>query len=67
MVALVLMLTVATMACTILGVMKFPWEARTFREMSPQQRVRLKESMALIFIPLTFFALFFFGLFASIS
>lgn len=65
--ALTMILLVISLICAPIGLMKFPWDARTFREMSPAQRSRFWESTAIIMIPLTLTALSTFGMIASIS
>lgn len=65
--ALTMILLVISLICAPIGLMKFPWGVRTFREMSPAQRSRFWESTAIIMIPLTLTALSTFGMIASIS
>ena len=64
--ALTMILLVVSLICAPIGLMKFPWEAKTFREMSPQQRSRFWEALATAMIPLTLTILSMFGMIASI-
>ena len=35
MTALMILLSIISLICALIGLMKFPWDAKTFREMSP--------------------------------
>lgn len=63
--ALTMLLLVISMICAPIGLMKFPWEARTFQEMSEEQWVRFWKSTGLVLIPLSLAALAWFGALAS--
>lgn len=65
--ALTMILLVISLIYVPIGLMKFPWDARTFREMSPAQRSRFWEALATVMIPLTLTILSMFGMIASIS
>ncbi len=65
--ALTMILLVISLIYVPIGLMKFPWEAKTFREMSPAQRSRFWEALATAMIPLTLTILSMFGMIASIS
>lgn len=64
--ALTMILLVVSLICAPIGLMKFPWGVRTFREMSPSQRSRFWEALATAMIPLTLTILSMFGMIASI-
>lgn len=65
--ALTLLLMAVSMVCIPIGLVKFPWEARTFREMSEEQWGRFWKCLGLTLIPLSLTALCVFGTFALIS
>lgn len=62
---LAMILLVIAMICACVGLMKFPWEAGTFQEMSEEQWVRFRKSTGLVLIPLSLAALAWFGALAS--
>lgn len=61
-----MILLVVSLVYTPIGLMMFPWEAKAFREMSPQQRSRFREALTTAMIPLTLTILSMFGMIASI-
>lgn len=65
MTALMILLSIISLICALIGLMKFPWDAKTFREMSPADRSHFWNSLALVLIPLLLTAICVWGTFAE--